>query len=47
MLILGWYDGYIFVPLDFAMLSSANEENRYNEASDHIDKRTHGAKRRG
>lgn len=46
MLTLGWSDGYSFVPVDFAMLSSANKENRYNDVSDHIDKRTHGAKRR-
>lgn len=46
ILTLGWSDGYSFVPVDFAMLSSANAENRYNEASDHIDKRTHGGKRR-
>ena len=46
MLTLGWSDGCSFVPIDFAMLSSAKAENRYNETSDHIDKRTHGAKRR-
>ena len=46
MLTLGWTDGYSFVPVDFSMLSSANAENRYNEASDYVDKRTHGAKRR-
>ena len=46
MLTLGWTDGYSFVPLDFAMLSSAKETNRYNEASTSIDKRTHGFKRR-
>jgi len=46
MLTLGWTDGYSFVPVDFAMLSSAKETNRYNEASAFIDKRTHGFKRR-
>ncbi len=46
MLTLGWSDGYSFVPVDFAMLSSANEQNRFNEAKDTIDKRTNGAKRR-
>ena len=46
MLTLGWTDGYSFVPVDFAMLSSAKETNRYNEASDSIDKRSQGFKRR-
>jgi hypothetical protein len=46
MLTLGWTDGYSFVPVDFAMLSSAKETNRYNEATDSIDKRSHGFKRR-
>ncbi len=46
MLTLGWSDGYSFVPVDFAMLSSAKAENRYNEVNYHIDKRTHGARRR-
>jgi len=46
MLTLGWTDGYSFVPVDFAMLSSAKKTNRYNEASSEIDKRTCGFKRR-
>jgi len=46
MLTLGWTDGYSFVPVDFVMLSSAKETNRYNEASASIDKRSHGFKRR-
>ena len=46
LLTLGWTDGYSFVPVDFAMLSSAKEKNRYNEASDSIDKRSQGFKRR-
>lgn len=46
MLTLGWTDGYSFIPVDFAMLSSANQTNRYNEASASIDKRSHGFKRR-
>lgn len=46
MLTLGWTDGYSFIPVDFSMLSSAQETNRYNEASTFIDKRTHGYKRR-
>ena len=46
MLTLGWTDGYSFIPVDFSMLSSAKETNRYNEISDSIDKRSHGFKRR-
>ncbi len=46
MLTLGWSDGYSFVPTDFAMLSSANKCNRYQEIDDGIDKRTSGYKRR-
>ena len=46
MLTLGWSDGYSFVPVDFAMLSSAKPQNRYNDISDKVDKRTNGAKRR-
>ena len=46
MLTLGWTDGYSFIPVDFAMLSSAKETNRYNEVSASIDKRSHGFKRR-
>jgi hypothetical protein len=46
MLTLGWTDGYSFVPMDFAMLSSAKEKNRYNEVNSAVDKRTHGYKRR-
>lgn len=46
MLTLGWSDGYSFVPVDFAMLSSANQQTRLNEANAAIDKRTNGAKRR-
>jgi hypothetical protein len=46
MLTLGWTDGFSFIPVDFAMLSSPNESNRYNEASASIDKRSHGFKRR-
>lgn len=33
MLTLGWSDGYTFIPVDFAMLSSANEQTRLNEAN--------------
>ena len=46
MLTLGWSDGYSFVPIDFAMLSSANQSNRLVEASSTLDKRTNGYKRR-
>lgn len=46
LLALGWTDGYSFVPVDFAMLSSRNKRNRYREHSDKIDKRTNGFKRR-
>jgi len=46
MLTLGWTDGYSFVPVDFSMLSSAKETNRYNDVVASIDKRTHGFKRR-
>jgi hypothetical protein len=46
MLTLGWTDGYSFVPVDFNMLSSANEDNRIQEASTNADKRTSGYKRR-
>ena len=30
MLTLGWSDGYSFVPVDFAMLSSVKAQNRLN-----------------
>jgi len=46
LLTLGWSDGYSFVPVDFAMLSSAKTQNRLNDASNAIDKRTNGSKRR-
>ena len=46
MLTLGWSDGYSFLPVDFAMLSSPNKSNRLVDASDTIDKRTNGYKRR-
>lgn len=46
MLTLGWSDGFSFIPLDFTMLSSANEKNRLENVNQEIDKRTHGYKRR-
>ena len=44
LLTLGWSDGYSFIPAGFNMLSSASKSNRYNEASDTIDRRTNGYK---
>lgn len=46
MLTLGWSDGNSFLGIDFALLSSANEKNRYTEVNPDIDKRTCGYKRR-
>jgi hypothetical protein len=46
LLTLGWSDGYSFAPLDFSMMSSAKEENRYNGIREGLDKRTCGFKRR-
>lgn len=43
---LGWSDGNSFVPVDFALMSSPNKENRYQEANGKIDKRCCGYKRR-
>jgi hypothetical protein len=46
LLTLGWSDGFSFVPLDFAMMSSAKEDNRYNEVREGLDKRLCGYARR-
>ena len=46
LLTLGWSDGYSFVPLDFALLSSSKKENRFSEIDSSIDKRTSGYKPR-
>ena len=46
MLTLGWSDGNSFLGIDFALLSSANKNNRYNEINSKIDKRTCGHHRR-
>ena len=46
LLTLGWSDGFSFVPLDFAMMSSAKEDNRYNEVCEGLDKRLCGYTRR-
>ncbi len=46
MLTLAWSDGASLAPLDFALLSSANPCNRYQEADKTIDRRSCGAARR-
>jgi hypothetical protein len=46
LLTLGWSDGFSFVPLDFAMMSSAKEDNRYNGVREGLDKRLCGYARR-
>ena len=46
ILSLGWSDGASFVPLDFALLSSAKEKNRLQGITKMLDKRTCGYKRR-
>jgi hypothetical protein len=46
LLTLGWSDGNSFLGIDFALLSSAKEKNRYNEINPAIDKRTCGYQRR-
>ena len=43
---LGWSDGNSFVPVDFALMSSAKKKNRFQEANEKIDKRSCGYKRR-
>jgi hypothetical protein len=46
MLTLGWSDANNFLGVDFALLSSNNKDNRYNEINPGIDKRTCGYQRR-
>ena len=46
MLTLGWSDGNSFLGIDFALLSSAKEKNRYTEVRSDIDQRTSGYQRR-
>ncbi len=46
LLTLGWSDGNSFLGIDFALLSSAEKKNRYNEINSDIDKRTCGYQRR-
>ena len=44
MLTMGWSDGHSFIPMDFALLSSA--KSAINGMAEGIDKRTSGFKRR-
>lgn len=46
LLMLGWTDGFSFIPVAFNMLSSARQEKRFKEANPKIDKRTNGYKAR-
>lgn len=46
MLTLGWSDGNSFLPLSQCLLSSAERENRLQEASSDIDARSNGGKLR-
>ena len=46
LLTVAWSDGASIVPLDFALLSSATEKNRYQGITKDIDKRSCGYKRR-
>jgi len=46
MLTVGWTDGASFLPLDFALLSSAKAANRMNGITKSLDKRTCGYRRR-
>ena len=46
LLTLGWTDGYSFIPVAFNALSSANKQNRIQEMSTAIDRRTNGYKNR-
>ena len=46
LLTLGWSDGYSFIPVGFNLLSSANQNNRYEEINDYIDHRSNGYKAR-
>lgn len=45
MLTLGWSDGSTFLPINSILLSTDNQKNRMNEATE-LDKRTIGYKRR-
>jgi len=46
MLTLGWSDGASFLPLDFAVLSSQKEKNRFQGITKQISKKSCGYKRR-
>lgn len=46
MLTLGWSDGNSFLGLDFSLLSSAKQSNRYTGIIKDLDKRTCGYQRR-
>ena len=46
LLTLGWTDSSTFIPVDFALMSSAKKESRIQEMNTSIDKRTSGYKRR-
>ena len=46
LLMLGWTDGFSFIPVAFNMLSSAKKEKRFSEADPKIDRRTNGYKAR-
>ena len=46
LLTVGWSDGASVIPLDFALLSSVDEKNRYQGITKAIDKRSCGYKRR-
>lgn len=46
LLMLGWTDGFSFIPVAFNMLSSAKQEKRFQEINPQIDKRTNGYKAR-
>ena len=43
---LSWSDGVSFIPIDFCLLSSQKEHNRYTNITKTLDKRTCGYKRR-
>ncbi len=43
---LGWTDGFSFIPVAFNMLSSAKQEKRFREINPKIDRRTNGYKAR-
>ena len=46
LLTLAWSDGASLVPIDFTLLSSTNQSNRYQGVLKQLDRRTCGARRR-